>query len=289
MAKALFRFLRGEINGFYLTNMYDTLNRYTDGVKKFFHDFNRMQFDIDTMDEDTIYNLGKFSGVFFPRLEAGEGGYGSFKLTNSSIVNGKERSERGLMDRETETFTFENHVIEDDYATDINTESTNDLKSSLAGADDEVKGYIYSTDMDVVTERGDINESKVHPVTDPIPEGVAYSEYRGNNFLYLLDASIKFTELIDLSLFFPLFKVMQYIRYNGQNLDSLCKIVSILCPNGFFKIDSITKNGSLISFDVRYRLDSEAEIDLKDQRLATLLYVVGLKFPQYTFIDVTGE
>ena len=44
MSKAFFRFLRGELNGFYLKSIYNTLNESTKYTKAFLMDFNNMQF-----------------------------------------------------------------------------------------------------------------------------------------------------------------------------------------------------------------------------------------------------
>ena len=61
MGKAFFRFLRGELNGFYITNLYNTLNRTTQDVKDFFIQFSKVQFRQGEIDAETLYNLGKFA------------------------------------------------------------------------------------------------------------------------------------------------------------------------------------------------------------------------------------
>ena len=47
MAKALFRFLRGELNGFYITSLYNTLNETSTAIKEMLTKFSLMQFNKD--------------------------------------------------------------------------------------------------------------------------------------------------------------------------------------------------------------------------------------------------
>ena len=71
---------------------------------------------------------------------------------------------------------------------------------------------------------------------------------------------------------------MQYIRYNGESLHSLCKLISILCPDGLVKINSIQTVDN--KFYMFYTFDNEVDIDHKQQRLSLLLYIISIKFPQ---------
>lgn len=281
MSKALFRYLRGEINGYYLTNIHNVLNAVSKDIKDFIYAFGKMEFNLEGMSEENIYNIGRFAGVFLPRLSAGEGAFGSMRMTSSNIVGGKERSERGLMARDTDSFVFVN-TAQDDYENDINTLADEDNKSSLVGNETK-KGFIPSSATDVVTSEGDIDETKV---VSSAPANEAYSDFYGNEFLYIEDVSAKTVQNIDISLFLPLYKVMQYIRYNGANIESLCKIISTICPDGYVKIDSINKNPDTPYFDVYYTVNDDVQLLLKTQRIASLLYIVGLKFPQFTMTEI---
>ena len=80
MSKAFFRFLRGELNGFYVTRLNGCLNTFTENVKKALITFKKMQFNIETMDINTIYNIGTFAGVHLLRLSSGEA-YGAMRMT----------------------------------------------------------------------------------------------------------------------------------------------------------------------------------------------------------------
>lgn len=275
MPKSLFRFLRGEINGSYLNSIHNTLNCVTKETREFINEFGKMQFAYEAMPEDTVYNIGKFAGVFLPRLTSGEGAFGSMRMTNSKTVAGVERSERGLMNRAEDDFIF-HHTAQENYNTDINTLSNIDNKSSMVG-NEELLGYISSETNDVVNFDGDIDESKV--LLEP-PDNAAYSDFYGNNFLYIEDATVRVVKNLDVSLFIPVYEVMQYIRYNGASIDTLCNIIAILCPQGYVKINSIIKDTNSPFINIEYTINDDVHILIKSQRIASMLYVVGLKFPQ---------
>lgn len=285
MSKAIFRYLRGELNGFYLTSLHNTLNTYTSYIKDFFAYFKNMQFDLTTMNQDTIYNIGKTAGIFLPRLSSAEG-VGALKLSESHLSSSDVQvSERGLYNINEEKFEFV-HLSEDfNSANDINNEATEVRKSSLVGVDDALKGYIPSSADNVVNDESEVNEEKV---TTQAPEDEAYSEFYGNKFSFL---SNPLTEVrnISINLFYPLFKVMQWIRYNGANIASLCKTISILCPSNYVRIINIEKPASLPCFVVNYTLDSEVGLDSKLQRVATLKYVISQKFPQFRLNEIISD
>ena len=179
MSKALFRFLRGEINGYYLTNIHNSLNVYTEDIKKFFIDFQNQQFELGKISEETLYNLGKFASVFLPRRPVSESKT-SLYMTDSHEVDGVEYSERGLFNTDNESFEFV-HTDPSITTPDINTLATEDKRSSLVG-NEQVQGYISENETDVLDDEGKVRPSKVS--ADPPSEG-AYSEFYGNQFLFL--------------------------------------------------------------------------------------------------------
>lgn len=285
MSKQIFRFLRGELlNSFYIKNMQTMMNSFTENVKKFFIDFHNQQFTLKEMSADTIYNLGKFAGVFLPILSVGEG-YGSLKLTESAKYNGIERSERGLFS-DKESFNFV-HTEHDDYTDDINTLATVTDRSSMVGENDSLQGYIDSTDTKVLDDKGVVRPN--HVLSTP-PAGVAYSDFYGSKFLYLSEM-LNETRSISIELYYELFKVMQYIRYNGESIRSLCRLISAICPNGLVKIERIEKLANVACFVLYYSYDANMNIDYKVQRLATFKYIMSQKFHQFTLeevIKITG-
>lgn len=274
MSKAFFRFLRGEINGFYLNSVHNVFNKYTENIKAFFSFFNKQQFAEGKIDEEYLYGLGQFAGVLFPRLQK-EDSITSLRMTDSFKVSGIEFSERGLFNIQEEQFQFYDTISDVPVSTDINTFATNTMRSSLVGNEQPI-GYISSLETNVLDDNGNVRPEKI--LSEP-PANVAYSEFYGNQFLFLSENKISYTNL-DPSLYFNLFKTMQYIRYNGTSISSLVKIINLLCPKGLVKINSIDTLEGVQAFVLFYTFDVTAEVDLKQQRLYLLRYVIDTKFPQ---------
>lgn len=193
MSKAFFRWLRGELNGFYVTNINGALNESTKDIKDFLADFKAQQFENGKISDKNLYGLGKFAGIFLPRLSRAES-LASLRMTESFVKDGFEFSERGLFNTALENFSFFHteddttvyfafvRTSQDSYNNDINTQATNLKRSSLVGDSDTVLGYISSEETDLFDDIGNVNPDKV--LSAP-PSGVAYSEYYGDEFLML--------------------------------------------------------------------------------------------------------
>lgn len=273
MSKAIFRYLRGELNGYYIQNLHNMLNTFTSDVKAFLCKFKKQQFAYGEMDGDSIYGLGTFAGIFLPRISRSDSLI-SVRMSESHINNGIECSEKGLLNIQEERFEFF-PLAEDmnELATDIN-------RSSLVG-DEEVIGYIASDATDVIDDNGNVRTDKI--LASP-PSGQAYSEFYGNKFLFLSEAEMTYAKL-DLKLFVDLFKTLQWIRYNGASLASLVKVVSVVCPDGLVVIDSIAVGQNNKSLNVFYIYNDTAKTNLKRQRLSLFEYIIKLKFPQVVLVE----
>ena len=280
MAKALFRFLRGELNGFYLTNIHNAFNVYSEDIKRFFIDFQNQQFEEGKITDETLYNLGKFASVFLPRRPTAVS-KSALYMTRSHKVEGIEFSERGLYDTENETFEFV-HTDPSIETPDINTLATETKRSSLVG-DETAQGYISESETDVLDDEGSVKPSKVLPEA---PSEGAYSEFYGNQFLILTDGNEMTYEDIAPSLYIELFKALQWIRYNGVSIASLVKIITILCPEGFVQIQRIAVNRGGNAIYVHYIYDSSSTVTNKEARLALLQYIVNIKFKQVILNEV---
>lgn len=270
MAKEFFRFLRGELNGFYITQINSALNKFVQDVKEFVLEFNTQQFN-PTMNSTTLFNLGKFAGIFLPRLSSSESRTG-FRLSDSNIVDGVEYSERGLFNSDTETFEYK-HTNQNPDLPDINTLSTEKLRTSLLG-DEAVKGYISANETDVLDDNGLVRSEKVLPSP---PEGVAYNNFYGNNFMFLADVITTYENLSSL-LYYDLFVVLQWIRYNGASVESLCTVIKTLCPNGLVLINRIEVSADDTRLIVYYKYNENVYVNLKAQRIYLLQYIVDIKF-----------
>lgn len=398
MSKAFFRFLRGELNGFYIQNINQSANEYTKDIKKFLSEFKSQQFEYGKIDDKSLYGLGTFAGIFLPRLSRAEA-LSSIRMTESHIENGFECSERGLFDTNLELFQFFHcaddtvaffffiRTNQDSYNNDINTQATNLNRTSLVGNSDTVLGYISSEETDLFDEDGNVKPEKVlsappagvayseyygdeflmlsegdnsHAdnivrirMTDSMvvgdveyserglfvvpvpmfaddintlatstlrsslvgdenvigyisseetnvlddngnvrhekisatpPEGVAYSDFFGNQFLFLSEAESSYSNL-EPSLYIELFKAMQWVRYNGASISSLGRITSLICPDGLVKLGNIEVASDKKHINVYYDYDDTVDVNLKQQRLNLLEYIVKIKFVQVTLVE----
>lgn len=398
MSKAFFRFLRGELNGFYIQNINQSANVYTKDIKKFLSEFKSQQFEYGKIDDKSLYGLGTFAGIFLPRLSRAEA-LSSIRMTESHIENGFECSERGLFDTNLELFQFF-HCADDtvaffffirtnqeSYNNDINTQATNLNRTSLVGNSDTVLGYISSEETDLFDEDGNVKPEKVlstppsgvaysefygdeflmlsegdnsHAdnivrirMTDSMvvgdveyserglfvvpvpmfaddintlatstlrsslvgdenvigyisseetnvlddngnvryekisatpPADVAYSDFFGNQFLFLSEAESSYSNL-EPSLYIELFKAMQWVRYNGASISSLGRITSLICPDGLVKLGRIEVASNKKHINVYYDYDGTVDVNLKQQRLNLLEYIVKIKFVQVTLVE----
>ena len=194
MSKALFRWLRGELNGYYINNINQSWNEYTSYIRNFFGERSSMQFEHDKIDNKDLQGLGKFAGIFLPRITVTES-RASLRMTEGELnAQNEEISESGLYNSEEEKFDFSKR----EEAGDINNYATTELRSSLAGNDDAIEGYISSEETDVLDEEGFVKDSAVSSTP---PSGVAYTEFYGNQFLFLSEAELTF-ETPEKKLFF---------------------------------------------------------------------------------------
>lgn len=396
MAKAIFRHLRGELNGYYITNLYNTLNKSTEEIKLFLMNTKNMQFKNNFILDKDLYGIGKFAGISLPRVSIAES-MTSLRMSNSCLVDNVEYSERGLLDEIVEKFNYyhlnlteegyfsfvhtspdettdinesalfnkrssmvgdeniigyvsdnvtdlfssdglidkdkllktppkngayntiygdqfsflsegdltdldynirivlsDSYIVDDteyserglynppapDYP-DINTLATEKERSSMVG-NEAVLGYIPSSAQNVLDENGNINLDAI--LSEP-PENEAYSEYYGDKFLYLAEGISVYTE-VDSSLYIELYVALQTIRYNGASIESLCKIIELICPDGLVKIIDIKVgvDGKHINVYYEYDLDLET-VNYKQQRISLLEYLVSEKFKQVLLIE----
>ncbi len=278
MAKEFFRFLRGELNGFYINSINNAIIKLTNSNKAGLIQFSNQQFEANKMDSTTLYNLGRFAGVKLPRRPTSEAKT-SLYMTESYKVNNGEFSERGLYRTESEDFYFV-HTDQSITTPDINTLASDTERSSLVG-EEPVLGYIPEDAKDVIDDNGHVRPDKV--LSEP-PVGKAYSDYYGNDFLFLAEGGVTY-ESITFSLYIELFKALQWIRYNGVSLASLARVIHVLCPEGLVLITDIrvADNNKLIN--VFYDYDESVTVANKEQRLALLQYIISLKFKQVRFVE----
>lgn len=273
MAKALFRWLRGELNGFYLTNINSALNESTKYIKDFLSKFKAQQFEYGKISDKNLYGLGKFAGIFLPRLSRAES-IASLRMTESFVVDGVECSECGLFNTEMENFLFFPEMD------DINLLATPKLRSTMVG-DETLIGYISSEETNVLDDNGNVRRDKI---SETPPVGVAYSDYYGDQFIFLSEAETSYSNL-ELPLYIELFKALQWIRYNGVSIKSLGRITSIICPDGLVKLGRVETAPDGKHWNIYYNYDVTVNVTLKQQRLNLLEFIVNMKFVQVSLIE----
>ena len=275
MAKAFFRWLRGELNGFYVTNINGALNESTKDIKDFLSEFKAQQFEKGKISDKNLYGLGKFAGIFLPRVSKTESS-ASFRMTESFVVDGFECSERGLFNTAMENFSF---FPETD---DINLLAKPAQRSSMVG-DETLIGYISSEETNVLDDNVHVRREKISATP---PEGVAYSDYYGDQFMFLSEAETTY-ENLEPSLYLELFKALQWIRYNGVSIKSLGRIASLICPDGLVKLGRVETASDGKHWNVYYDYDDTVDVPLKQQRLNLLEFIVNLKFVQVKLVENT--
>lgn len=279
MAKAFFRHLRGELNGYYITNLFNTLNKSTEDIKLFLMNTKNEQFRFGFIRSKALYGLGKFAGIFLPRVSISDS-LSSLHMTDSHEVDNVEYSERGLFETDMELFRFF-HTSQQEYADDINTLATSELKSSMIG-EEQVIGYISSDNQDVLDEEGNVRPEAI--LASP-PADTAYSEYYGDRFMYLSEAIPVYIDINE-ELYIELYKSLQIVRYNGASLKSLCDIISVLCPDGLVMIDHLDVGVDGKHINVYYNYDPDIEtVSYKQQRVTLLLFLIQEKFKQVAMIE----
>lgn len=281
MSRAFFRFLRGELNGFYLTNIHQACNVLSEEYKTFLADFKAQQFETGKISDDTLYNLGKFAGIFLPRVSKEEGTT-SIRLTESEYDESLdyEFSERGLFNPSDEEFTFEQKVIDDTGLPDINTLATSSKRSSLIAEGENPSGYIADDVTDVFDENGNVLPSAISSTP---PENQAYSDFYSDKFIFLSDVVPSYENLSP-DIFIELFKALQIVRYKGMNIKSIVDITDILCPEGLVTIGTVIANENY--YTLTYHINMEVSVREQQDRLSMWQYIIKIKFPQVVLSEV---
>lgn len=286
--KAFFRFLRGELNGFYLTRIHNLNNNFKTATetKEFLSYFRHMQFktadevegDEEPISAEMIKQIGSVAGVFTPYVMQ-ESLSGVVRFTESHKVNNTEYSERGLYNIEGERFNFV-RTDEQEYTTDINTEATTSDRSSLVEESREPLGY-FPEGINVIDEDGNIDYSKL--LTEPRPNH-ADAPFYGDIFLFLAE-NYPVKGATDTATLLKVIEAMQWVRYNGVSISSLVEFAKILCE-GFLFIVSISWDNLYAHGVVNYGLDNNYEISQKLLKQNLFKFLVQKKFEQITFNEV---
>lgn len=244
LKKAFFRYLRGELlNGFYIRKLNLVPNNLPslDKLKTELLYWMNVQFTTESemypIRNADLKGISQIAGILSIR---GVSGFllGWFRLSESHIVNNKERSERGLLSQSSGELEYV-RTDQDEYSTDISTLATEELpdalRQSLIPEGIEPIGFVWGDDADVILETGMVDDLALHETP---PDGYLYDEvtkkwywpfdyqitpppiyapWYGNKFLPLSNSYPLTTTLSD-DLLEYLFLAQQRIKYNGLGI-----------------------------------------------------------------------
>lgn len=271
--KKLFRFLRGELNGFYIKNISYCLNNVTKDIESLFNYFWLMQFKNPTdvtvnekpISEWDLLGIGRFAGIFMPTVTA-DSTSGSIRFSNPTIIDGINYSERGLFERFKEDWTYF-RTNQDIYTDDISTLATRDMQAGFVPEGQPILGYIEEG-VDMMDENGYIRQDLILPSP---PVGKAYSPYYGEKFMHLAEVFATIQEL-GYDTYMLLFTNMQYIMYNGANIRSFLWITELLVSD---YVEDITIEADTNRYIVSYTLNYATELENRVKRLFAWQYIIN--------------
>ena len=247
---------------------------------------------------EALHGLGTFAGVFPPWVSQ-DSLVGSIRFTQSYKQQQNEMSDRGLFKTDTESFEF----IPPNYNTTWfqtqgkgrNEFATNEKRTSLVENGAVLLGFFQEGDK-IIKDDGTVDTSLLITFTGSQGEqyaqaeayfnriGKAYSPFYGIKYLYLAEESPVVASTGD-DVYLELIKAMQYIRYNGTNIASLCCFAEILCP-GYLFVTKIDWNSGMPVGIVNYGIDKEYETTDKLLRSEIFKMIVSMKFKQYAFNEI---
>jgi hypothetical protein len=281
--KQPFRYFRGEFNGKYLYdlvrcpnfNMRDVVDELVyQALFQWKLEDEVAANEMPIRDEDII-NIGKIAGLFQPRT-FNKVSLGSTYFTQSHVVNGAQRSERGLIDMDNESFRFvrEEH---DDYPDDITAEASERLRTGFIPSGTEPVGYVlYGTPL--YDKEGNIIWENVLP--DPPMDGSVYVPFYGEKFLTHEEFFDKETPLT-VDIFKLLLECVQRIRYNGPTIKSLFDVTRILGEGYIYDLKIEAQSRYYLCY---YRLDEDTTVLNRERRFGAWQNICGQKFKLFEFL-----
>ena len=280
--KQFFRWLIAELDGFYVQTVGYFLNNCVDSIKRLFLYFKQLTLVLpdDVVDGqsaftyDDLLGVGAIAGVYPPYVTA-ESILGSLQGTQSKIINGVQRSERGLYDVENEAFEFI-RTERDEYSTDINTEASETRLTSLVEPGAQILGYIPES-AKLFDSEGNMDLSVIVPEAGT--EEV-YQPWFGAKYMYLAEVFL-LQQAINYEVFYKLFIVMQKIRYNGASIKTFLDITELLMED-YIQDITFVSYGSYIN--VEYTQNGASELRNRTALTYIWKYCIQHKFPQIVVI-----
>jgi hypothetical protein len=183
--KQPFRYFRGELNGKYLYDLVTCPNFASQDVvdELVYQILFRWKLEDEVtagempVREEYVFNIGKTAGLF-PVRAFSRTTLGSTYFTPSYVVNGKQRSERGLMDMENESFDFV-RTEHDEYPNDIANEASPGKRMGHKDSAAYPVGYVPAS-KPLYDKEGDVIWENILPYP---PADEAYVPFYGEKYL----------------------------------------------------------------------------------------------------------
>lgn len=278
--KKFFRWLRGELNGYYLNKIAYFVNDWVeDYISPVLAYFLKMQFRSDSdeqygnINNSDIKGIAKFAGIT-QLITKGIIRDNVMYFTSSHKVGNEEQSFSGLFNKAISDFSFGYK----DKRSDINSFATEELQTSLVEEGAEILGYIPE-DAEVYDIDGNFNKDAVLPVP---PEGKAYVPFYGLKYLQLQENLIV-NYTIPIEQIYDALVAIQNIRRNGATIYTFFELTRIFGIE-FIKIEKFVSHGLYI--EVMY---SNLSVEVQNRQMKQMLweYVIKQFFPQFQLTNVT--
>ena len=317
VTKAFFRYLRGELlNGFYIRKLNLLVNQLKslEALKVELLYWMNVQFNEKTgfnvLREADTKGIAQIAGLLSIRGLT-DFLVGWVTLSESHIISGKERSERGLFNQNTASLEYVRTDV-DTYSTDIETAATDYLRMCLIPNGQEPIGYVYGDVAAILTDSGKVPEVFLYaapplgyefnettqqwywPLDFSVNPPPLYAPWYGDKFLPLTTTNFINVALPD-NLLTYLLQVHQMIKFNGLGLMYLFEATAEIIPDLItdLKLEMIDGFGTtgFTSWHLKLtftRLEYNFSTKNGWMRFAAWGYFLRSKYPFLQFTE-TGE
>jgi hypothetical protein len=281
-----FRFFRGEFaQSIYIKNIFICLNVFIKDVidEIVYHAVVQWKLEDEVnanemaMRDKDIVGIGTIAGLF-PVRAVSRTTLGSTYFTPGYVVSGKQRSERGLMNMENESFEFVRTEL-DDYPNDIANEASPDKRMGYKDSAAAPAGYVPAS-KPLYDKEGDVIWENVLPSP---PTDEAYVPFYGEKYLVHQEFFSKMLPL-PVEVYKPLLECCQRIRFNGPTIQEFFNITEIM-GQGYIHNVEILLAASNRWYNVYYDLDEYVTIINRERRYLGWLNVCAYKFKLFKLIN----
>jgi len=273
-----FRFFRGELNGYYIRKFLLSRNDAIADILAELAYQARMVWKLrgettegeDPIRDSDLLGIARTTGVNRP-IQYLESTVGSIKPTESKIVNGKQRSERGLYSVVYEDFVFV-RTANDGYADDIVTEATSTMRMSLVPHGQAPVGYVpYGTD--IFDAQGNLIPGRL--LSAPPQDGTPYTEYYGDKFLFFEEV-FHTNNSMSIDMFKAYYECIARLRRVGSSFEELMYLTELFGEGYIYMLELVPKDHYYI---LRYSLDTSVLVPNRSGRFAAWQRIVEKRFP----------